>query len=168
MAGDVRNDDGDLQLADLLDRSFGAGPDGLPAPAERLAAQHAQILRKIEQIEEPVRVLEFPKPQARSRAVGPLRRVSPGWLGVAAAAGLAVGVVGGHFSAHFDGVSAPASTESVEAVPASPAPDSQPSGRPGGMMLFDVDLEGVAPATLRDMDEYTPRLIPASQIASAR
>lgn len=136
-------------------------------PAERLAVQHAQILRKIEQVEEPVRVLEFPKTAGRVRPVSPLRRVSPGWLGVAAAAGLAVGVVGGHFSARFDDPS-PATIESAEAIPASPAPEPQPAARPSGTLLFDLDLEDVAPATLREMDEYTPRLIPASQIASAR
>jgi hypothetical protein len=136
-------------------------------PVERLAVQHAQILRKIEQVEEPVRVLEFPKTTARARAVSPLRRVSPGWLGVAAAAGLAVGVVGGHFSAHFNGVAVP-TTESTDAVPGSLAPEPQPTGRPGGTLLFDLDLEDAAPAALRDMDAYTPRLIPTSQIASAR
>ena len=57
-------------------------------PAERLALQHAQILRRIEQIEEPVRVLEFPKAPVFVRGAASMRRVSAGWIGVAAAAGL--------------------------------------------------------------------------------
>ncbi len=42
----MRDDDGDLQLADLLDGSFGAGPDGLPTPSERLAAGRRSLRRR--------------------------------------------------------------------------------------------------------------------------
>ena len=43
MTGGMRDDDGDLLLAELLDGSFGAGPDGLPAPSERLVAGRPEI-----------------------------------------------------------------------------------------------------------------------------
>ena len=39
-------DDGDLRLAELLDGSFGAGPDGLPTPAERLTAGQQALRRR--------------------------------------------------------------------------------------------------------------------------
>lgn len=42
----MRDDDGDLQLMELLDSSFGAGPDGLPAPAERLSAGRQALRRR--------------------------------------------------------------------------------------------------------------------------
>ena len=42
----MRDDDGDLQLMELLDSSFGAGPDGLPAPAERLVAGRQALRRR--------------------------------------------------------------------------------------------------------------------------
>jgi hypothetical protein len=42
----MRDDDGDLQLADLLDSSFGAGPDGLPPPSERLIAGRQALRRR--------------------------------------------------------------------------------------------------------------------------
>jgi hypothetical protein len=42
----MREDDGDLLLAELLDSSFGAGPDGLPAPSERLAAGRQALRRR--------------------------------------------------------------------------------------------------------------------------
>ncbi len=42
----MRDDDGDLQLAELLDSSFGAGPDGLPAPSERLVAGRQALRRR--------------------------------------------------------------------------------------------------------------------------
>ena len=44
--GGMRDDDGDLQLAELLDSSFGAGPDGLPTPSERLAAGRQALRRR--------------------------------------------------------------------------------------------------------------------------
>jgi hypothetical protein len=42
----MREDDGDLQLAELLDSSFGAGPDGLPTPSERLATGRQALRRR--------------------------------------------------------------------------------------------------------------------------
>jgi hypothetical protein len=133
-------------------------------PAERLAAQHNQILRRIAQVEQPVRVLEFPKAPPLARSAGPLRRVSPGWLGVAAAAGLAVGVIGGHFSARLSAPPAGAATESTS-VPLGVEPPV-PAG-PGVTPLFELDLERAMPASLREMDENTPSLV-AVQLAAAR
>ena len=46
MTGGMRDDDGDLRLAELLDGSFGAGPDGLPAPSERLVAGRQALRRR--------------------------------------------------------------------------------------------------------------------------
>ena len=46
MTGGMRDDDGDLQLAELLDSSFGAGPDGLPTPSERLTAGQQALRRR--------------------------------------------------------------------------------------------------------------------------
>ena len=42
----MRDDDGDLQLAELLDSSFGAGPDVLPTPSERLGAGRRAVRRR--------------------------------------------------------------------------------------------------------------------------
>jgi len=43
----MTDDDGDLALlGDLLDRSFDAGPEGLPTPAERLAAGRRALKRR--------------------------------------------------------------------------------------------------------------------------
>jgi hypothetical protein len=42
----MRDDEGDHQLAELLDGSFGAGPDGLPTPSERLAAGRQALRRR--------------------------------------------------------------------------------------------------------------------------
>jgi hypothetical protein len=43
----MRDDDGDLALlGELLDRSFGAGPEGLPTPVERLAVGRRALRRR--------------------------------------------------------------------------------------------------------------------------
>ncbi len=42
----MRDDDGDPQLAELLDSSFGTGPAGLPTPSERLAAGRRALRRR--------------------------------------------------------------------------------------------------------------------------
>jgi hypothetical protein len=58
-------------------------------PAERLAAQQAQVLRRLEALERPVRIIAFPR-AARPVIAGQshVRR----WITAAAAAGLIVGV----------------------------------------------------------------------------
>ena len=61
-------------------------------PAERLAAQQSQIMRRLEALERPARVIAFPKhaqPVSRTRS-GPQR-----WIAAAAAAGLIVGLGAG-------------------------------------------------------------------------
>jgi hypothetical protein len=70
-------------------------------PAERLAAQQAQIMRRLEQLDQPARVIAFPKHIRFDDRVNQGRRVSPGWVAAAAAAGLLVGVVGTKVSSQF-------------------------------------------------------------------
>jgi hypothetical protein len=63
-------------------------------PAERLAAQHAQIFRRIEAAGRPARVIKFPRfAQPLSATTSHARR----WVAGAAAAGLIVGVALGQF-----------------------------------------------------------------------
>jgi hypothetical protein len=118
-------------------------------PAERLAAQQAQILRRLEQIDEPSRVIAFPH---ASRPVTPepvRRRVAPVWVGVAAAAGLVLGAIGGQMSARLDQPSTVAQSLPI-AMPDGATPvDSS--------FLFDAEFE-TTPQELQEMDEITPRL----------
>jgi hypothetical protein len=127
-------------------------------PAERLAIQHAQILRRIEQIEQPVRVLEFPNALPLGRGAGSVRRVSARWIGVAAAAGLALGMVGGHITARVAGGPAPAPPVAT-AVETDPEPTA-----PG---VFDADVDSISAPALRLLDENTPRIV-ATQYAYVR
>ncbi len=58
-------------------------------PRERLAAQQAQILRRLEAMERPARVLVFPR---FARAIGAHHVGRQRWIAAAAAAGLFVGI----------------------------------------------------------------------------
>jgi hypothetical protein len=63
-------------------------------PTERLAAQHAQIMRRIDAAGRPARVITFPKIAAPiSTRISPVRR----WVASAAAAGLVAGIALGNY-----------------------------------------------------------------------
>lgn len=63
-------------------------------PAERLAAQQAHVLRRLEAAERPARVIAFPRFAQPLSAGGPLLNR---WITVAAAAGLVIGVALGQW-----------------------------------------------------------------------
>jgi hypothetical protein len=63
-------------------------------PAERLAAQQAQVLRRLEALERPARVIAFPK---FSRPVTSTQGHAQRWVATAAAAGLVIGLAAGQF-----------------------------------------------------------------------
>jgi hypothetical protein len=85
-------------------------------PAERLAAQQTQILRRLEQVDRPKRVIAFPagQPRERERVV---RGVRPAWVGFAAAAGLVLGLLGNQITGRVLG--------RHDRVPARPAAQTQ-------------------------------------------
>lgn len=61
-------------------------------PAERLAAQQAQIMRRLEALDRPARVILFPK---QTQAMTAERSGARRWIAAAAAAGLLVGIAAG-------------------------------------------------------------------------
>ena len=68
--------------------AHGGGGRGLPP--ERLAAQQAQIFRRLEALERPARVIAFPRFTPPGRRLQPARPQR--WIAAAAAAGLIIGV----------------------------------------------------------------------------
>lgn len=128
-------------------------------PPERLAIQQAQILRHMTQADHPVRVIEFPASRPVEPEFRSARRVAPAWLGVAAAAGLAVGVVGGHLAAPRETVPAGAAIDTATASPEA-FPATEPDLMDYPVDLFDPRLD-LAPTALRDLDEATPSIVPA-------
>jgi len=130
-------------------------------PRERLVAQQAQILRRLEGMERPARVLAFPRfPKGISvRQVGRQR-----WITAAAAAGLVVGIGLGQ-TLDFRRVLQRSGNPSSVGQLASGTPGSQPVNRPGTLtandeaLLYDRDPSLLAeriPESLRSLHEITP------------
>ena len=130
-------------------------------PSERLALQQSQILRRLEQLDRPARVIAFPSP-SRYDQLGVRQGIRPAWVGVAAAAGLAIGLLGGQFSARFTG-DAPVAPPAQAEQPAAP-PATEPSSPEFAYLSLDLDevgrpqIEAVAA-----LDAYTPNTLPASE-----
>jgi hypothetical protein len=151
-------------------------------PAERLAAQQGQILRRLEQLDQPARVIAFPMQTRAARESGG-RRVAAGWVAVAAAAGLAIGVVGGQVTAR-NGVSTgpeqtvvgPAAQPSVATpeapvqTPAAPAaaPRTQPAQQTAAVTARldegEFDLTRVPSSVLSPLDDSVPRMVATTGI----
>ena len=151
--------DRSVDLSRWLDdtRALGVETADATFSSEDLTAQRAQIMRKLELLDEPSRVISFPRYAARVDEAPSGRRVAASWVAVAAAAGLVVGVVGGQVSARL---TAPAPVV-LDATVADAAPDS--SGRPvdTSFLQQDDDTRG-ALRSLALLDEITPRLVQTS------
>jgi hypothetical protein len=129
-------------------------------PPERLAAQHAQVFRRLEASERPARVIAFPK------FVQPLTsRASHGsrWIAAAAAAGLIVGVGVGQMMdirRSLGGPAAPSRQARLDNQRVSTA-EVRTVGTNGREEAFlsevDVTLSRPALPELRALDEFTPR-----------
>jgi hypothetical protein len=143
-----------LWLTDLRAEALAAADDAFPP--EKLALQQSQIMRRLEQLDAPPRVIAFPAQAVGAPRMNGGRRVAPAWLGVAAAAGLVIGVIGGQVSAGLTpdvGVApVPEQTEQVE-------PEPNVSTPPINASLLDYDLERHIPDSLGPLDEATPTLV---------
>ena len=103
-------DDVQTDAIDVADAAF---------TPERLQAQQEQILRRLEQLDHPARVIAFPAASRPEPNNAGGRRVAVSWVAVAAAAGLVIGVVSGQMTARLSPQPAPAA--------ASAAPTTDPT-----------------------------------------
>jgi hypothetical protein len=145
-----------VDLARWLDETRAVGIEAADAvfSSEQLSAQRSQIMRKLEQMDEPApRVISVPRHTARVDEPATGRRVAASWVAVAAAAGLVVGVVGGQISARLT-APVPPQAEALNA-------DAQDtSARPADVSFLQHDYDDVL--TLRSLellDEITPRVL---------
>jgi hypothetical protein len=136
-------------------------------PPERLAAQQAQVMRRLEALERPARVIMFPR---FGRPVTSTQGHAQRWIAAAAAAGLVIGLAAGQF---FDvrHIFAPAARTSSSQLQARVATQSQPAAPqvvPASVSTSSVSDEtiffGGDPARvsghlqmLRAIDDITPR-----------
>lgn len=135
-------------------------------PPEKLALQQSQIMRRLEQLDEPPRVIAFPAQAVAAPRTDNSRRVAPAWVGVAAAAGLVIGLVGGQLSARLTPEETGTATQTEQSAPASIPAASSPT-QPSNASLLDYDFDRHVPDDLLVYDQLTPALVDA-QFASAR
>ena len=146
-------------LDEIKDDAF-AEADRVMSP-ERLAAQQAQIFRRLEALERPARVIAFPK--ANRAAISP-SRVGQRWIATAAAAGLVIGVVAGQL-VDFRRALTPAQRAAGSVI-------ADNTGRPGNVtpvsniapvdeafIYGDTELSArsMRDSSLRAADDFTPR-----------
>lgn len=125
--------------------------DDMFAP-EVLAAQQSQIMRRLEQMDSPVRVIAFPQTSRQEAHASAGRRVAASWVAVAAAAGLLVGIVGGQVTARMGQptLTVPAVADANQVV--EPTPD------PVDGSIFDHPFETIDVRSLEALDSLTPRM----------
>jgi hypothetical protein len=141
---------------------------------DRLREQHDHILRRLEHMNRPARVLSFPG-RVKRRISNGARRVTPRWLAAAAAAGLFVGAVGGRLLPGMRALPGmyTASGRSVAVGPRSTAPRASTAPvvhavMPAGMVdAFDdatflkeleLALAQTHPRELQPFDALTPHV----------
>jgi hypothetical protein len=116
---------------------------------EHLATQQSQILRRLEQLDSPARVIAFPAAGRTGREAGG-RRVAASWVGVAAAAGLVIGIVGGQVSARLGAPVVVPPTQTAE------------NDTPVDAQFLEQSYDQINISAFEGMDAMTPRLTQAS------
>lgn len=125
---------------------------------ERLAAQQHQILRRLEQLDHPARVISFPAASRHETRVAG-RRVAVSWVGIAAAAGLVIGLVGGQVTARLS-QPAQSQTQLANSVEASLA-ITEVSSTPGNPGFMFEPLDDLVLPSQTALSDITPKLTQA-------
>ncbi len=133
-------------------------------PQERLAAQQAQVMRRLEALERPARVIAFPR---FARPVTSTQGHMQRWVAASAAAGLIIGLAAGQF---FDlrhaltPLRSPAGTQTARLAPSQPArvPSVVPASTSSvsdEALFFGADSTRTSErlSMLRSIDDITPR-----------
>lgn len=139
-----------VELGRWLDELKSDATDAADAvfTTERLSTQESQILRRLEQLDSPARVISFPAATRADRQELAGRRVDVSWVGVAAAAGLMIGILGGHMG-----------TQLMQPGPANPATLVDATQQPpvdGGFL--DEAYDQLRIESLEPIDGLTPRM----------
>jgi anti-sigma factor RsiW len=131
---------------------------------ERLQAQQQQVMRRLEQLDQPARVIAFPA-ASRADANGSAgRRVAVSWVGLAAAAGLVIGVIGGQVSARLthQAVTAPVSAAVTPSADATLASDAT-AGPAVDSSVLDNPYENLDVPSLVALNDMMPRVTQAAR-----
>jgi hypothetical protein len=154
-----------VQLSRWLDdlRTVAVSEADAAYPAERLAAQQAQILRRLEQLDRPARVIAFPT-QAQYDRLAMGRGIRPAWVGIAAAAGVVLGLVGGQVTTRLTSQHAAAPTRPAVQIQQPAA--ASPAAQTASAAMFEID-ENDRPVidAVAALEFYTPHsVIPSEQV----
>jgi hypothetical protein len=138
---------------------------------ERLALQQTQILRRLEQLDQPARVIAFPSQNRMNERDRSDHRVAPAWVGVAAAAGLVLGVIGGQ-TVQFGAPTPVVVVPEAEAAPTTAVPpvaglDMDTPGFRALGSLLDMDFDTPV-KSLELVDDLTPRLMTQASLGPVR
>jgi hypothetical protein len=149
-----------LEMSQWLEdvKSLGRTDAEIVFTPERLTAQRGQVLQRLEQLDRPAKVISFPARKPRVSDPGESRRVSPGWLAAAAAAGLTIGVVGVELGHQLGIGTNPAPFVAVATPPSTPV-EAPPSTGADAAGLYDDPYARTELGSLSAMDEMTPRLV---------
>ena len=118
--------------------------------AERLTRQYNRIMERVEQVSRAGRVISFPA--AFGRVTPPSAANGTRWVAAAAAAGLVVGLLGGHLTHDLrvqPGSGIPAAARAAIVPVTQPAEDDL-------LDQVEVAFEGRGPSALRPLDALTP------------
>ena len=123
---------------------------------ERLARQHAHILRRIEEETRPGQVIAFPNAQPARPAL----RARPGmrWIAGAAAAGLLIGVAAGHLAHDLPGGirAVPSATIARGARQPTLQAVSTTMSEEEFLGQLEIAIETTGGSALRPLDDLTP------------
>jgi hypothetical protein len=132
-------------------------------PPDRLAAQQAHILRRLEAAERPARVIAFPK---FAQPLSQRSSLTSRWITVAAAAGLVIGVALGQWMDLRHRFGAQPGRTADQVMASAPAPQAsemviQPTGTlSDDALLMELDAtisQHPSVGPLRAIDTITPR-----------
>ena len=133
-------------------------------PAERLVAQQVQVMRRLEALERPARVIAFPK---FARPITTTQGHAQRWIAAAAAAGLVIGLAAGQLvdirdalGGRRNATSAAQPNQTARVNIQLPAPVVTPisvNSVSDEQIFFGEHEQGVRPTELRLMDDITPR-----------
>jgi hypothetical protein len=131
-------------------------------PPDRLATQQAQVLRRLEALERPARVIAFPK---FSRPVTSTQGHAQRWIAAAAAAGLLIGLAAGQFVDIRDafGGRTRVPAQATQTARAITPPATLPAVTPASattvsdeQIFFGEGAQGERLSSLLPMDNITP------------
>jgi hypothetical protein len=123
-------------------------------PLERLALQRDRILARVDDLCRAGKVLTFPSTHARVVASQPTHRTR--WVAAAAAAGLVVGLLGGHLTRDFSSRPSLQSRHGAAATGVTLRPVRPTLSDDELLGQVEVVFEGTGPSALRALDAVTP------------